>query len=95
VLEGLQAGQRVVVSSQFLIDSEASLRGIEARLNAAPSAEGPRYRTDARIEDMVALSSLAGRPRLARNQCRRPHQAELAAVRTARTCLSAGRLCLP
>ncbi len=30
---GLQAGQRVVVSSQFLIDSEASLRGLEARLN--------------------------------------------------------------
>jgi Cu(I)/Ag(I) efflux system membrane fusion protein len=54
VLEGLQAGQRVVVSSQFLIDSEASLRGVEARLNAAPSAEGPRYRTEARIEDVDA-----------------------------------------
>jgi Cu(I)/Ag(I) efflux system membrane fusion protein len=36
ILRGLQAGQKVVVSSQFLIDSEASLRGIEARLNAAP-----------------------------------------------------------
>jgi len=35
VRRGLQAGQRVVVSSQFLIDSEASLRGVEARLNAA------------------------------------------------------------
>jgi Cu(I)/Ag(I) efflux system membrane fusion protein len=33
IKRGLQAGQRVVVSSQFLIDSEASLRGIEARLN--------------------------------------------------------------
>jgi membrane fusion protein, copper/silver efflux system len=33
VRSGLQAGQRVVVSSQFLIDSEASLRGLEARLN--------------------------------------------------------------
>ncbi|MFZ6050251.1 efflux RND transporter periplasmic adaptor subunit [Pseudomonas sp. CR3202] len=31
VLAGLQAGQRVVASGQFLIDSEASLRGIEAR----------------------------------------------------------------
>jgi Cu(I)/Ag(I) efflux system membrane fusion protein len=40
IRRGLQAGQRVVVSSQFLIDSEASLRGIEARLNsgAAPAA---------------------------------------------------------
>jgi membrane fusion protein, copper/silver efflux system len=33
VKRGLQAGQRVVVSSQFLIDSEASLKGVEARLN--------------------------------------------------------------
>jgi Cu(I)/Ag(I) efflux system membrane fusion protein len=31
IKRGLQAGQRVVVSSQFLIDSEASLRGVEAR----------------------------------------------------------------
>ena len=34
VKRGLQAGQQVVVSSQFLIDSEASLRGVESRLNA-------------------------------------------------------------
>ena len=34
VRRGLRAGQRVVVSSQFLIDSEASLKGVEARLNA-------------------------------------------------------------
>jgi len=33
VKRGLRAGQRVVVSSQFLIDSEASLKGVEARLN--------------------------------------------------------------
>ena len=33
IKSGLQAGQRVIVSSQFLIDSEASLRGIEAGLN--------------------------------------------------------------
>lgn len=30
IVQGLQAGQRVVASAQFLIDSEASLRGIEA-----------------------------------------------------------------
>lgn len=30
VLRGLQAGQRVVASGQFLLDSEASLKGIEA-----------------------------------------------------------------
>ncbi|GER21263.1 secretion protein HlyD [Variovorax paradoxus] len=41
IKRGLQAGQRVVVSSQFLIDSEASLKGVEARLNAAPAATTP------------------------------------------------------
>ncbi len=38
IKRGLQAGQRVVVSSQFLVDSEASLKGVEARLNGAPPA---------------------------------------------------------
>ena len=38
VKRGLKLGQRVVVSSQFLIDSEASLKGVEARLNDAPPA---------------------------------------------------------
>jgi Cu(I)/Ag(I) efflux system membrane fusion protein len=37
VKRGLKLGQRVVVSSQFLIDSEASLKGVEARLNEAPA----------------------------------------------------------
>ena len=37
VKRGLKAGQRVVVSSQFLIDSEASLKGVEARLNIEPA----------------------------------------------------------
>ncbi len=31
VLQGLRAGQEIILSGQFLIDSEASLRGIEAR----------------------------------------------------------------
>jgi membrane fusion protein, copper/silver efflux system len=49
IKRGLKAGQRVVVSSQFLIDSEASLKGVEARLNnsaaepaATPSSGAPR-----------------------------------------------------
>jgi Cu(I)/Ag(I) efflux system membrane fusion protein len=52
VKRGLQAGQKVVVSSQFLIDSEASLRGLEARLNAAPPAAAPAasYRTPAKVD---------------------------------------------
>ncbi len=39
IKRGLKAGQRVVVSSQFLIDSEASLKGVETRLNTAPASE--------------------------------------------------------
>jgi Cu(I)/Ag(I) efflux system membrane fusion protein len=62
VKRGLRAGQQVVVSSQFLIDSEASLRGIEARLNAgpAPEAAAPRHQGEAVIDaigrDAVTLT---------------------------------------
>jgi len=38
ILKGLQAGQRVVVSGQFLIDSEASLKTTLDRMNAHESA---------------------------------------------------------
>ena len=34
ILSGLKEGQKVVASGQFLIDSEASLRGVLARLNS-------------------------------------------------------------
>ena len=59
---GLQMGQRVVLSGQFLIDSEASLRGLEARLNQEPAAPSTqqRYTTDAVIDalsgDTVTLT---------------------------------------
>ncbi|MEO5669770.1 MAG: efflux RND transporter periplasmic adaptor subunit [Ramlibacter sp.] len=65
IKSGLQAGQRVVVSSQFLIDSEASLKGVEARLNGAPPpaqaiSAAPRHEAEARIEaiarDGITLS---------------------------------------
>jgi len=57
---GLQMGQRVVLSGQFLIDSEASLRGLEARLNQEPAPKAQRYTTDAVIDalsgDTVTLT---------------------------------------
>ena len=64
IKRGLQAGQRVVVSSQFLIDSEASLKGVEARLNEAPKppavAVAERHEGQARVEavgkDGITLS---------------------------------------
>ena len=42
IKRGLKLGQRVVVSSQFLIDSEASLKGVEARLNDQPASAGSK-----------------------------------------------------
>ncbi len=38
VLSGLQEGERVVVSGEFLIDSEASLKGVLARMEKAGAA---------------------------------------------------------
>ncbi|MEO6269253.1 MAG: efflux RND transporter periplasmic adaptor subunit [Lautropia sp.] len=69
VRRGLEVGQRVVVSSQFLIDSEASLRGVESRLKAAPAGTAaaagaagakPRHSGEATVkaigQDTVTLS---------------------------------------
>ena len=64
IKQGLQAGQKVVVSSQFLIDSEASLKGVEARLNGAPpptaANTASRHEGEAKIEaidkDTLTLS---------------------------------------
>ena len=41
VLKGLEEGQKVVASGQFLIDSEASLRGTLRRLGGAAPADVP------------------------------------------------------
>lgn len=41
VVDGVQAGDEVVTSGQFLIDSEASLRGLYRRLDEAPAAGDP------------------------------------------------------
>jgi Cu(I)/Ag(I) efflux system membrane fusion protein len=50
ILAGLSTGQRVVLAGQFLIDSEASLRGVEARLNQDPQApHAAAHRTPARV----------------------------------------------
>jgi membrane fusion protein, copper/silver efflux system len=56
ILAGLQEGQRIVASGQFLIDSEASLAGLQARplAPAAPptsAASGPRlHESRGRVE---------------------------------------------
>ena len=40
ILKGLTAGQRIVVSGQFLLDSEATLTGTAQRMSGAPDAAG-------------------------------------------------------
>ena len=53
IRHGLQAGQRVVTSGQFLIDSEASLRSTAARMGSATAAPEPAqatYRSSGKVE---------------------------------------------
>ncbi len=71
ILSGLSQGQKIVLSGQFLIDSEASLKGVEARLSSpngtnseagsmSASATPQTYRTTGRVEavtgDTVTLT---------------------------------------
>jgi Cu(I)/Ag(I) efflux system membrane fusion protein len=49
IRKGLQAGQRVVLSGQFLLDSEASLKGVEAR-HAGDGSDATSYRGEGRVE---------------------------------------------
>jgi membrane fusion protein, copper/silver efflux system len=64
IRKGLEPGQKVVLSGQFLIDSEASLRGALARMGepqaSAPAAPGGAYKTRGKVEaiqaDEVTLS---------------------------------------
>ncbi|MGH8673428.1 MAG: copper-binding protein, partial [Burkholderiales bacterium] len=65
IRKGLEAGQKVVVSGQFLIDSEASLKGTAMRMGDAPATQGGKsggqtHRGEGRVErfgkDEVTLS---------------------------------------
>ncbi|HEV8646206.1 MAG TPA: efflux RND transporter periplasmic adaptor subunit [Burkholderiales bacterium] len=65
IRKGLDAGQKIVVSGQFLIDSEASLKGTATRMGDAPATgdEGADFRThrgEGKVEnigkDQITLS---------------------------------------
>src|SRR3546814_2860216 len=53
ILSGLQGGERVVASGQFLIDSEASLSGALDRLNAGAPEEIGRASCRERVSTYV------------------------------------------
>lgn len=74
ILAGLSEGERIVASGQFLIDSEASLSGVQARpiggatppAVAKPSATATLYETVGKIEQVTANSvTLSHEPVLA------------------------------
>jgi Cu(I)/Ag(I) efflux system membrane fusion protein len=56
IRKGLETGQKVVVSGQFLIDSEASLKGTTTRMSELPAADsgkaapGPIHRGAGKVE---------------------------------------------
>jgi Cu(I)/Ag(I) efflux system membrane fusion protein len=58
IRKGLEAGQKVVVSGQFLIDSEASLRGTTTRMSEIPATAA--HRGEGKVEsidkDEITLS---------------------------------------
>ncbi|MBI3899880.1 MAG: efflux RND transporter periplasmic adaptor subunit [Gammaproteobacteria bacterium] len=56
VLKGLTAGQKIVVSGQFLIDSEASLKGVLGRMqpDAAPAADAPLHEAEGKVVSFSA-----------------------------------------
>jgi Cu(I)/Ag(I) efflux system membrane fusion protein len=66
IRKGLEAGKKVVVSGQFLVDSEASLRGTTTRMTDMPAAEsgskatGATHRGTGKVEkidkDEITLS---------------------------------------
>ena len=67
IRKGLEAGQKVVVSGQFLIDSEASLKATTTRMEAMPAAgaaphaqAGATHRAEGKLEhigkDAVTIS---------------------------------------
>ncbi len=66
ILSGLTEGERVVVSSQFLIDSEASLQGVMLRMSPPGEISGSGHQTDPSIRALavegvgVADSVMAG-----------------------------------
>jgi membrane fusion protein, copper/silver efflux system len=57
IRKGLEVGQKVVISGQFLIDSEASLKGTTTRMSGMPATESskaaaPTHRGEGKVESI-------------------------------------------
>ncbi|KAF7600222.1 MAG: efflux transporter periplasmic adaptor subunit [Candidatus Dactylopiibacterium carminicum] len=63
ITAGLSEGQQVVLSGQFLLDSEASLRAVAPRLSDAPAAAaGKEYQVEAVFESVVDELAMLSHP---------------------------------
>ena len=60
ILAGLASGEKIVASGQFLIDSEASLSGIDARPIAGTSAAAPSKQSQGAYQSTGRIESLTG-----------------------------------
>ena len=63
ILSGLEAGQQVVVSGQFLIDSEASLLGAYQRIGAGGDMKGMEGMSESKapaMNDMDGMKDMKG-----------------------------------
>ncbi|MBN8214243.1 MAG: efflux RND transporter periplasmic adaptor subunit [Xanthomonadales bacterium] len=72
ILAGLQGGERVVVSGQFLIDSEASLSGALQRLQA-PEAPAPITKPMQDMETSSKAISTASKPTMPKTTVHKPN----------------------
>ena len=65
IRKGIKAGEQVVLSGQFLIDSEASLSGAIARLETAqPASQAPQSSTHKARATVTQVDAAAGRVEL-------------------------------
>jgi len=62
ITQGLQAGQQVIVSGQFLLDSEANLRAAGSRLADAPAVAAKEYQSEAVFESVVDDMAMLSHP---------------------------------
>jgi len=65
ITQGLQAGQQVIVSGQFLLDSEANLRAAGSRLADAPVVAAKEYQSEAVFESVVDDMAMLSHPPIA------------------------------
>jgi Cu(I)/Ag(I) efflux system membrane fusion protein len=71
IKSGVKVGQQVVMSGQFLIDSEASLKGVEARLNRDADKNNTSipivqtHKTKAYVEDITGDMIMLSHPAIA------------------------------